>query len=480
MQIHIPVAADGKLSALLSIKAIIQVFFRSMSRNSVVPFYMTGCMKYTVFLCFFMLGPAIGSMKGQAIKTVTEDGAWCWFSDPRAAYLDKKGSRIVTGWVTRDGSVEAASVDLNSGRVEKTSLYPQLEKDDHDNPAFLALPDGNLLAMYTWHGGKKGKMGVIQNRTTAPGDISSFGAAHVFLPKTEELLRTFVRETYTYANPFLLSEENNRIYCFGRWIGFKPNLITSDDNGKTWSEPEVVITSKDLDVNNRPYVKYYSDGISRIHLIFTDGHPAVEPLNSVYYCYYEKGAFWRADGSRICTTDQLPFHPSDASLVYKATPETGKAWIFDIAVQNNRPVIAYTRYPTDTLHHYYHAAYDGNTWRHHKIIESGTWFPQTQPGKREREVNYSGGLTFDPSDPSVVYFSHQVGGRFEISRARMKKGGKSWKVTPVTRNSEFDNVRPFIPRQRNKGQKNVLLWMQNRTYIHYTDYDTSIRYTLIK
>ncbi|ODS81832.1 MAG: hypothetical protein ABS46_10450 [Cytophagaceae bacterium SCN 52-12] len=428
--------------------------------------------------CFLLL--LVLPAAGGAQDKLTDDGAWCWFSDPRAIYSHPRKNLVVTGWVTKDGSIEAASLDLKSGRTEKTTLYSKLEVDDHDNPAFLVLPNGNLLAMYTWHGGRKDAMGVIQNITSTPGNVRSFSEPRVFLPRTEELLKTFVRETYTYANPFMLSRENNRIYCFGRWIGFKPNLITSEDGGKTWSEPKVVVTSRNLDVNNRPYVKYYSDGISRVHMIFTDGHPAVEPLNSVYYCYYEDGSFWRADGSLICTLAQLPFHPSDASLVYQASQETGKAWIFDIVTDKGKPVVAYTRYPSDTLHHYYYARHEGGAWQHHKLIESGKWFPQTQPGAREREVNYSGGMTFDPSDPSVIYLSHQVNGRFEISKARREHSGNSWKITPVTRNSEFDNVRPFVPRFRKKGEKNVLLWMQNRKYIHYTDYDTSIMYKVIR
>src|SRR5690606_34494916 len=126
----------------------------------------------------------------------------------------------------------------------------------------------------------------------------------------------------------------------------------------TWSEPRVVITSPEIDINNRPYVKYYSDGKSRIHMIFTDGHPAVEPLNSVYYCYYENGAFWKAGGEKICTVDELPFHPSDATVVYQATEEKGRAWIFDItADESDNPVIVYTRYPRVKTHDYYYARY---------------------------------------------------------------------------------------------------------------------------
>jgi hypothetical protein len=365
--------------------------------------------------------------KAQTTSFLTDDGAWCWFSDPRAIYI-QNGS-VITGWVTKSGDIIAASLDIKSGKTLQKRLYAKLEVDDHDNPAFLELPDNRILTQYTWHGGSKDSMGVIQNVTIEPRDISTFSAPFVFKPQTPELLEKFKRETYTYANPFKLSNENNKIYSFGRWIGFKPNLITSIDNGKTWSDPMVVITSKELNTNNRPYVKYYSDGKSKVHLIFTDGHPNAEPLNSVYYCYYEKGAFWRADGSKIADMDQLPFYPSQATIVYKATPETGRAWIFDIVVdEKGRPIVAYTRYPTNEQHQYYYALYDGKKWNDHYLIDSGKWFPQTPVGKKEREENYSGGLTIDPLNPSVVYFSHKVEKVFEISRQKPKISGRHGKL----------------------------------------------------
>jgi hypothetical protein len=431
-----------------------------------------------LLVCFFLFLSLISNTIAQTPAILTSDGAWCWFSDPRAIYT-KDGS-IVTGWVTKTGDIIAASLNPQTGKVEQKRLYTKLEVDDHDNPAFLELPDQRILTQYTWHGGDKNGMGVIQNTTLQPKDISTFSDSLVFKPQTAELLEKFKRETYTYANPFMLSDEDNKIYSFGRWIGFKPNFITSIDNGKTWSDPKVVITSKALDTNNRPYVKYYSDGKSKIHLIFTDGHPNAEPLNSVYYCYYEKGAFWRADGTKIANVDQLPFNPSDATVIYKATPETGKAWIFDIVInKNGQPVVAYTRYPTNEKHQYFYAVYDGKKWNDHHIVDSGKWFPQTPEGKKEREENYSGGLTIDPLDPSVVYFSHEINNVFEISKAETKDLGKNWKITPITRNSTLDNVRPVIPRYKKKSDKNVLLWMQNKKYVHYTDYDTGIMWKVL-
>lgn len=426
----------------------------------------------SVFFCL--------SLNAQQTFTLTNDGAWCWFSDPRAIYAQSEKGKIITGWISKSGDVYAASLEPATGKISQKKLYSNLEVDDHDNPAFLELTNGNILAQYTWHGGSKKGMGVVQNITTQPYDVNSFGDSTVFKPFSESLLKQFERETYTYANPFRLQAENNKIYSFGRWIGFKPNFITSVDQGKTWSEPRVIVTSKKLDVNNRPYVKYYSDGKSKIHMVFTDGHPNNEPLNSVYYCYYEKDAFWRIDGTQICTVNDLPFHPEDASVVYKATAETGKAWIFDIVVdKKGRPVIAYARYPVNQQHLYHYAVYDHNKWKDHLLINSGGWFPQAVEGKKQREENYSGGMTLDPSDPATVYFSHDINGIFELSQATTANMGNTWKVTPITRNSKLNNVRPVIPRYKGKSDTTVLLWMQFRKYIHFTDYDSDIVYRVL-
>ena len=408
-------------------------------------------------------------------KELTTNGAWCWFSDPRAIYTDERNI-VVTGWVKDDGTIEAASLDLNSSEIKTSVLFPNMEYDDHNNPAFVLLPDNNILAMYTWHSSKKG---VVYNITTVPGDIQSFGAATLFKPKTDQLLKDFPRETYTYANPYVLAKENDRIYSFGRWIGFKPNMVASDDFGKTWHTPKVIISPDKFDPNNRPYVKYFSDGKSKIHLTYTDGHPNVEPQNSIYYCYYEAGAFWKADGSKICNVEELPFEPEEASLVYKPQGISGKAWNADIAVdKKGQPVILYTRYPYDTDHRYHYAWYDRKAghWNDYEICKAGSWFPQTVEGKVEREPNYMGNMTIHPGKTNVIYVSREIDGVFEIEKRTTNDKGKSWEIEPVTANSTHDNVRPYVPREISKKDKTVVLWMQNKKYVHFTNYDVTIKY----
>jgi hypothetical protein len=101
-------------------------------------------------------------------STLTNDGTWCWFSDPRAIYYDE--NLVITGWVKKDGSIEVASLDLKSGEKKFNNIYPQLEIDDHDNPAFVVLPNGNVFTMFSWHSTKKG---VISNQTSNGSDVQS-------------------------------------------------------------------------------------------------------------------------------------------------------------------------------------------------------------------------------------------------------------------------------------------------------------------
>lgn len=409
----------------------------------------------------------------QATGYLTKDGAWCWFSDPRAIVIDNE---VVTGWVKSNGTIESVKLNLKNNKVTIAELYFMLEQDDHDNPAFVQTGNGDVLAMYTRHG----KKDLFTNRWLKDADPEfSFTSPQFIHTFSKEQLAMFPRPTMTYANPFRLKDENNRIYCFGRWTGFKPNLIWSDDHGKSWSKSKVFITNYPFDSNNRPYVKYFSDGKSKIHVVFTDGHPRDEPTNSVYYAYYEKGGVYDANGKKICAMDDLPFEPKDASIVYTSNPQEGRAWVADIGQdEQHNPVILYTRSPEESNHEYWYARFEDGNWINEKICDSGPWFPQTPDGEREREPHYFGGMIIHPDNPDVVYLSRKVDDVFEIERWETKDLGKSWITEPVTENSEFDNVRPYLPRGLEEEMDEVVFWMENQKYIHYTNYKTSIKYSI--
>ena len=428
-------------------------------------------MKPTSFLLALALFNGVGvaaPRPAEHFTTLTDDGGWCWFSDPRAVSLN---GNTYTGWVTEDGSIEAAKINHASGKVTTVVLHAKYERDDHDNPAFLFLPDGRLMAFYSKHGG--GARPGIQSRVTRRPGVFTEWEPEVTLPLRDN---TGGHAGISYCNPFLLTEEDNTLYLFWRGLSFKPTMAKSTDEGKSWSTAQPVFSRPGLPAGNRPYAKYASNGKDRIHFLFTDGHPRNEPFNSVYYICYRAGAFYKADGTRICGVDELPIRPEQADLIHDATTTGVRAWIWGVAFdRKDQPVVAYTRLPLETDHRYHYARWDGQTWFDTELCAGGGWFPQTVEGKAESEPHYSSGLALDPSDPSIVYLTRPVKGVRELEQWITRDGGKSWKSEAVTRGSLHDNIRPYVVVNHAPDGPTVLWQNLSGRYVHYTNYRSSIK-----
>ena len=425
-------------------------------------------MRHALSFCIVL----VATVAQAAPIQIATDGGWCWFSEPKAIWL-RAGDAFVTGWVASNGDIVASKVDA-AGNVQQTAvLYPKLERDDHDNPAFVELPDGRIAAFF----GKHTKEEMYFTRSTSPGDIAAWETPKRLSINNPELTATYGHDRYTYSNPWQLSAENNRIYVFWRGAGYKPNLSWSDDHGDTWTPSLMVVCPKPFDSNQRPYVKYFSNGADTIHLLFTDGHPRNEPTNSVYYACYRAGAFWRADGTKICDRDTLPFEPKDATLVYDAKVTGAKAWVWDIVEDaSGRPVAVYATFPTDTDHRYHYARFDGAKWIDTELCAAGAWFPQTPEGTEEREQNYSPGIALDPADSNRVYLCRRIDGRIELEKWSTSDQGQTWSHEAITQQSKFDNIRPYVPRFANANQASSVLWVVNERYVHYTDYRSRVAY----
>ena len=405
--------------------------------------------------------------KTSGIIELSEDGTWCWFSDPRAIYIPENGGLLVTGFVTENGSVAAEQFNIGTEEKSISILNEKLETDDHNNPAFVQRADGRLLAFYTKHHNANLYMNVSIN----PNDATAWGVAKIINPNGKVDLEKYGDDKYTYANPFKLASENNRIYLFGRWIGFKPNMSWSDDGGETWVDGRVVVCPEPFSWKQRPYVKYYSDGNNKIHMVFTDGHPRDESTNSVYYACYYQGAFHRANGEVICKLNELPFEPKEATLVYDAKQTGARAWVYDVSANaQDQPSIAYAQYPTEQEHIYHYAWFDGMSWNDIEMVNSGKWFPHTPEGKTEREPHYSGGLTIDSNNEHTLFVSREVRGVFEIEKWSLVNG--QWQTQAITSDSKTDQIRPCVV--KNCSEKTLVLWNSIERYIHYTDFKTGV------
>jgi len=410
--------------------------------------------------------------KGESYLSLTGNGAWCWFSDPRAIYYKGKYSRTYAGWVDSVGNIVVGLYDHKTKRIETTVLHQNLEVDDHDNPSLIFDRKGKLLVFYTKHAESDP---IYLAKAKNAESISEWEPLEE-LKLNDTIAYEGLSNTYTYTNVCQLANEKDKLYLFWRGADFKPNFSISSDNGRTWEPGKILILPERIYNNRRPYIKIASNNKDVIHFAFTDGHPNAEPTNSIYYAKYRDGVLHKASGEKIMDWSALPLQPHNSDMVYDARPTKEKAWIWDVAEnKEGNPVLVYSRFPNDSSHVYYYSMWDNNQWNHYRLKDSGSWFPQTPDGTIEREPNYSGGIALDHVDPSVVYLSASKNGIFEIEKWVTPNKGKDWNVENITSHSEYDNVRPFAIRNHTREGSPGVLWLNVKKYIHYTDYQTSVK-----
>lgn len=434
-----------------------------------------------LLLCACLLFPFAGNAQnsikytckpGEEHLTLTDDGAWCWFSDPRAICFKGHYHRIYAGWMNQYGDVVAGYYDCDNHHILYDTIRRKFEVDDHNNPSIFIDSQGRLTLFYCGHAHSSP---IYSIQSKSPEHINDWEMEKSLYLNDTVTYRN-LRNSYTYTNIHQLSEENNRLYLFWRGMDFKPNFSVSYDGGISWTAGKILILPERLYPDRRPYLKTDADGKEKIHFAFTDGHPRMEPTNSIYYMCYRNDSLFKANGEIIGRLDDAPFEPGKTDMVYDAELTSEKAWIWDVAEgTDGNPVMVYARFPDDTNHCYYYARWNGESWDNHLMINSGRWFPQTPLGKKEPEPNYSGGIALDHEDPSIVYLSVDRDGVFEIEKWKTSDNGMSWSVEAITSNSKNDNVRPFAIRNAADDSNMQIIWMNVNRYVHYTDFHTSLK-----
>jgi hypothetical protein len=267
-----------------------------------------------------------------------------------------------------------------------------------------------------------------------------------------------IDDDITYSNPFLLGDEGNgdpRLYLWFRGYGYGPTVASSDDLGGTWSEPLQVVSSPntygaDGRTKQRPYVKYASNGKDTIHLIYTEGHPAEFANTSLYHLVYSHGELRRSDGTIVSSMTPAggdPSLPPEAGTrIHDGAQST--AWVWDVALdRDEQPVVVYSAYENGTLAaSYRYARFDGHAWVTSSIAPAGT-------ALYGREKFYVGGISLDPDDTNIVYFSTNIdpstgrstGAHRELYRGVTRDNGASWAYAQLTHASTVENLRPVVP-----------------------------------
>lgn len=410
---------------------------------------------------------------------VADEGAWCWFADPRALHYENRDiNKTYIGYIDVHGNIKAMQYDFIAKKQEEVLVRSCFQPDDHDNPTFLALPDGRIMIFYSRHTDEPCFYYRISRK---PGDITTLGE--------EKVIRT--KDNTTYPSPFILSDDPDHFYLCWRGINWHPtiariSLPDTHDNVSVTDGPYQMIQS----TGARPYAKYASNGKDRIYLTYTTGHPDNEIPNYLYFNYVDINTMRLTDvnGTPLCDLKKGPLNVSKQSDYTERYPLTvvdapdERDWVFQVAYdKKGYPVIAMVRISADKeSHDYYYVRWNGRKWKHTFIGNAGGHFHQSP----QLEMCYSAGMAIDPSDVNIVYCSKPAFGEHgrvhELFRCVIGDDGNVIMEEQLTKDSPKNNVRPYVV-QGSGGSPLRLTWMQGDYYdwivskVHPQGYPTAIQ-----
>lgn len=411
---------------------------------------------------------------------ITNEGAWCWFADPRATHYENATGTInasYLGYIDVHGNVKATQVNFIRNRQEEVLVRSCFQPDDHNNPTFLVLPDERVMIFYTRH---TDEPRIWYRISTKAGDITQLG---------EEKYITVANNT-TYPSPFLMSDDPHHIYICWRGINWHPTIarITmpdANDNVTVDFGPKQIVQS----TGARPYAKYQSNGKDKIYVSYTTGHPDNEMPNWLYFNVIDinqgNGPILKdVKGNTLKKVADGVFNVSKTDSYRNSYPYTVvdntasiRNWVWQIALdKEEKPVIAYTHIDdAKTSHVYWYGRWTGTEWRRTWVQYAGHAFHQNW-NKTER--CYTGGAAIDPDNINDLYLSipttngqYDRDGVYEIWKFQVGDDGKVGASEQLTKNSLKNNVRPFIlpnsttsPLRLAWMNGDYYYWMVNKNY----------------
>ncbi len=427
-------------------------------------------MRKLFFMLLALLAGGAHAETEESYKTnvVAEEGAWCWFADPRALHYENAEGTInasYIGYIDVHGNIKATQYDWLTRRKTDVLVRSYFQPDDHNNPTFIVLPDERVMIFYTRH---TDEPQIWYRISRKPGDITDLGE--------EKFLAT--ANNTTYPSPFILTDDPTHIYLCWRGINWHPTIARltmpdGNDNCQFDFGPRQIVQS----TGARPYAKYQSNGKDKIYLAYTTGHPDNEMPDWLYFNVIDinkgNGPVLRdIHGKELKKISDGVFNVNKQSSYATAYPATIvdntaniRNWVWQIALdKDENPVIAYPHIDdAKTAHAYWYARWTGSEWRRTWVQHAGHAFHQNW---NSTERCYSGGMALDPDNINDLYLSiptqngaYDRDGVYEIWKYTIDDEGKVSGSEQVTTDSPKNNARPFIlPGSKNSPLR--LAWMQ--------------------
>jgi hypothetical protein len=349
------------------------------------------------------------------------------------------------------------------------------------------LHDGRYLAAYSKHNQEPRLWFRISEH---PGDPTTWQPEVEV--KTPGVKGNWKGDNATYCNPMMLSAERNRIYLFHRGVSEDPNYLFSEDDGRSWAYGGKLYEGRH---GYSPYTKYACNGRDIIHFVATEDHPRNYD-NSLYHGFIRGRNVYKSEGTLVgplSTATNTTIHPWDLTRLYQGGT-TNVAWMSDIELDHQgNPVVLFTiKVEQGHLppgkggadHRFHYARWDGRSWHESEIAFAGT---RLYAG----EEDYTGLGSIDPQDASTVYIStdavpltgeplnsHADGQRHhELFRGTTSDGGQSWTWTALTANSTTDNLRPLVPKY--KDRLTPVIWMRGTYRANRGEWTTKVAALLL-
>ena len=428
-----------------------------------------------LLLSVFLMIIAVTNLSAQSTfssSIVADEGAWCWFADPRALHYENADGSInatYIGYIDVHGNVKASQYDWNTGQKTDVLVRSYFQPDDHNNPTFLVLPDERVMIFYTRH---TDEPKIWYRISSKPGDITSLGE--------EKYLAT--ANNTTYPSPFILSDDPNHIYLCWRGINWHPTLARltmpdENDNCKFDFGPKQIVQS----TGARPYAKYQSNGKDKIYVSYTTGHPDNEMPDWLYFNVIDinkgNGPILRdVNGKQLSVINNGVFNVNKTTGYANTYPATiidnsanVRNWVWQITIdKDEHPVVAYPHIDNEkTTHVYWYARWTGKEWQRTWVQYGGHAFHKNW---NSTERCYSGGMAIDPDNINDLYLSiptkngaYNKDGVYEIWKYTIADDGKVASSEQITKDSKKNNVRPFII-PGSKNSKLRLAWMNGDYY----------------
>ena len=426
-------------------------------------------MKKLLTLCIALMGSFLSTF---AQNVVADEGAWCWFADPRALHYENAGGTInatYIGYIDVHGNVKATQYDWVKHRKTDVLIRSYFQPDDHNNPTFVVLPDERVMIFYTRH---TDEPCIWYRISQKPGDITALG----------EEKRLATANNTTYPSPFILSDDPQHIYLCWRGINWHPTIARltmpdANDNCQFDFGPKQIVQS----TGARPYAKYQSNGKDKIYVSYTTGHPDNEMPDWLYFNVIDinkgNGPILRdLNGKQLSIINNGVFNVNKTDSYASNYPATIvdktaniRNWVWQIALDaDEHPVIAYPHIDNaKTSHVYWYARWNGTAWKNTWVQYAGHAFHQNW---NNTERCYSGGMSIDPDNINDMYLSiptkdgaYNKDGVYEIWKYTIDDAGSVSGGVQITQNSPKNNARPFvIPGSKNSPMR--VAWMQGDYY----------------